>query len=433
MTTSPVSTSGGDRALGVARISATAVVLGAAVGLVCVAFLGAEKLLRDLLWERLWEAVPWLADHRAVATVLLCTTGGVVVGLVNRGRAAGTHQAEPAHDLDDALASSHQEAPSTAGVLRLAVLGVVSLAFAGSLGPEAPLIAVVAALAARLGHVLRLTRDEAVDLSVAGALGGLFGAPLGAVAIPLESGDPTGLRARIGRIGPNLLAAVAGLTVLLAVLPEGSFHRFDLEADPDGGTGWVLLPALAAALIGAAAGAVLLRGLPVLQRRAARLAPALVLRAAMGGLVLGLCGAVTPLALFSGHAEMQQLFDELGERSAAVLLGIAAVKVVAVLACLATGWFGGEVFPAAMVGTTLALAVAEVGGTEGTAAVAAAGMVAAAAVALHRPVAALLLFVFFIPAGTLVAAALGAAVGAAVLSALSQHPRPESPEATPPA
>ncbi len=406
------------------RLYLTATVLGAAVGMVSVAFLAAVRLLTHLVWEVLPAHVAWVDDHARLATLVVCAGGGAVVGVVNRGPRAETHAAEGVHDLDGALADADAPAapPTAGGILRLATLGVVSLGFGGSLGPEAPLIAVVAGLAGRISQVLRLARDEVVQLSVAAAVGGLFGAPLGGAALPVEGGEPQRLAQRVTRVGPSIVAGIAGLWVLLAVLPDGSFHRFHLEADPEDEIGLALLAALLAALLGAGGGWLLHRVLGPAQRLTARLCPPLVLRGVLGGVVLGLCGAVTPLALFSGHHQIQELFDSTGERTALVLVGLALLKLLAVVACLATGWYGGEIFPAAMVGTTLGLAVAEVTGTDAVAAVAVAGLVGSAAVALHRPIAALLVFVFFIPTGTLVAAALGAAVGAGVLRATTPAP-----------
>jgi H+/Cl- antiporter ClcA len=46
------------------------------------------------------------------------------------------------------------------------------------------------------------------------------------------------------------------------------------------------------------------------------------------------------------------------ECSSWALAGIALLRRVTLLACLATGWFGGEIFPAAVLGMAAARAVA---------------------------------------------------------------------------
>lgn len=405
-----------ERSRATARLYLTAAVLGAAVGLVSVAFLGAVHLLETLIWDDIWNDTG-LSDHPGWGAVLVCGLGGLLVGIVNRGAHPRTHADQTVHDVDAAMRDAAGPPPRPAGILRLATLGIVSLGFGGALGPEAPLIAVVTALAGRLHRILHLTRAETLQFSLAAAVGGLFGAPLGAVALAVEDPkDGNGRLGRLDRAGPSVVAAVTGLWVLVAVLPQGSLDRFTITVNPDDEIGLALVAALIAACLAAAAGLLLHALLVPAQRLAARVAPPLVLRGALGGIVLGACAAISPLVLFSGHHQIQELFDSVGERTAAVLVGLALLKLVAVVACLATGWYGGEIFPAAMIGTTIGLAVAEVTGTEAVGAVAAAGLVAAAATALRRPIAALLVFVVFIPAGTLVAASLGAAVGAGLLA-----------------
>ncbi|MCJ8191398.1 chloride channel protein [Sphingomicrobium aestuariivivum] len=407
-------------AVALVRPYAVAALLGGAVGLVSAAFLGAVHVLQRLVWDVVPATLPWWQGHRAAATLLTCTLGGLLVGLVNRGAGGGVHAQEGPHDLEESLVQSEDPRTGGAALARLATLGVVSLGFGAALGPEAPLIALVAGMAANLRGVLHLARDEAVQLSLAAALGGLFGAPLGAVAMPVEKASPPVLRERVARIAPSLLAAIAGLWVLLLILPEGSLHPLTfahtLALPQTGRPGLEVLAWIGAAAVGGLAGWALLLAIPALQHRVARAIPALPLRGMAGGLVLGIMGAITPLALFSGHEGIQHVYNEVATIGAWALVGLALVKAVALVACLATGWFGGQIFPAAMVGTTLGLAVAALFGGDAVAGAAAAGLVAASAVLMQRPVAALLVFLFFLPGGTLVASALGAAVGALVLA-----------------
>ena len=164
------------------------------------------------------------------------------------------------------------------------------------------------------------------------------------------------------------------------------------------------------------------RLLPLTEAWSRRLTPNRVLRGAVGGLVLGACGAITPLVLFSGHHEIQELLDDTATLGAAALLGIAALKLVATVGVLATGWAGGEIFPAAMIGSALGLAVAAVSGTDAVGGCLAAGLIAASAATMRKPVAALLVLLVFLPTGTFVAGALGAAVAAAALRATHDEP-----------
>lgn len=403
-----------------ARTYVVALVLGAATGVVAVAFLGLVHGLEHLVWDVLPEHVDAIAARPELAVVLTCTVGGVLVGLINRGLARRASSAE-IHDLETAL--DEDDAPtSSTGLARTAALGIVSLGFGASLGPEAPLIVLVGGLAARAARLLHLARDEAVQLSVSAAVGGLFGGPIGAVALPVEGSQDVATRLR--RLGPALVSALAGFWVLVSLLPSGSFEPFQL---PDGlvpasddVVALLLLPA-GAALLGVAGGLALHRLLPLAHRAVAAVPGGPVPAATAGGLVLGLCGAVDHLTLFSGHHETQQVLDDLAGYGALALLGLAVLKLLATLACLATGWSGGEIFPAVMVGAALGLTVAATADLTAAAGCLAAGVTGAAGVAMRRPVAALLILLLFLPAGSWAAAALGAA-GAALALRLTEHP-----------
>jgi hypothetical protein len=143
----------------VVRLHTLAATLGLGVGMVAVAFLGAVHLVTRALWS---DSAPaqWLPGPDWAGILLVCGSGGVLVGLLNRGGAV--------HDLQSTLEEADHDPPTGArgsvDLGRVAVLGVVSLGFGGALGPEAPLIAIVAGLVMRVRSVLRLAREEAAEI-----------------------------------------------------------------------------------------------------------------------------------------------------------------------------------------------------------------------------------------------------------------------------
>jgi H+/Cl- antiporter ClcA len=149
-----------------------------------------------------------------------------------------------------------------------------------------------------------------------------------------------------------------------------------------------------------------------------------------GGLVLGVCGAVAPLALFSGQHEGQQLLDQAAQRTAWSLLGLVALKLVATLACLTTGWFGGQIFPAVFAGMAAALIVVALFPSAPVGPVAAAGAGAAATAVLRRPLASVLMMLFFFPPTAVLALTAGAGVAMLAVQLLGDRapePAPLSP------
>nr|WP_258562847.1 chloride channel protein [Nocardioides sp. MAH-18] len=328
----------------------------------------------------------------------------------------------------DAVVDEERKPPIKVSYLaRAVVLGVVSLAFGASLGPEAPLVVLATGLGDRVARILRTSRSEAALISASGALSGLFGGPLAAIALPLERGRASAQKVRL--IGASLVAGVAGLVTMLLVVPASHGLRYDLpdlETDSArelvGSIGWAALGALPAVVAGLA----LLIATEPVRRLATRLAPSTLPRAVAGGAVLGLCGVVDPLSLFSGEHQGQELIDSAGDQAPTAFLLLAVVKLVATLACLGTGWFGGQIFPTVFVGMAAAMVLTEAWSAVPLGAAVAAGGAAAATAVLRRPLAVVLILLFFFPFGAVLPLAVGAAVAALVVSLLGDRlPEPE--------
>lgn len=408
-----------------ARTIWLALVLGAAVGALSGIYLDVVRRTQDLLWD---GSDPLLPGDGAWQPIVVCVAGGILVGLIRI-----RHDRDSPHDLEDALArldtlvetSTEPDGKPPVKVswlVRAVLLGVVSLAFGASLGPEAPLLVLAISLGDRVARILRISRSEAALISASGALSGLFGGPLAAVALPLERGGGTDRKVRM--IGVSLVAGVAGLVALLLVLPSGAAPRYELpplETDSASelldAIGWSALAAIPAAV----AGILLLLAIAPAGRWASRLAPAILPRAAVGGLILGCCGAINGLTLFSGEHQGQELIDSAGDQAASVFLGLVALKLVATLACMGTGWFGGQIFPSVFMGMSAALWLAEVWTSIPVGAAAAAGGAAAASAVLRRPLATVLILLLFFPLGALLPLVVGAGVGALAVSLLGSR------------
>lgn len=407
-----------------ARTLWLALVLGAVVGALAGVYLDAVRLTQELLWDGTDPRL--LPGDGTWQVIVLCGVGGLAVGAI-RVR----HDRDTPHDLEDALddldgvVDEDRKPPIKVSYLARAVLlGVVSLAFGASLGPEAPLVVLAAGLGDRVGRILRTSRSEAALISASGALSGLFGGPLAAIALPLERGRDTDRKVRM--IGASFVAGVAGLVTMLLVVPSAGTHYelSDLESDGArellGTVGWSALAAVPAAVVGL----MLLLALEPAQRLATRLAPNAIPRAVVGGLVLGCCGALDGLTLFSGEHQGQDLIDSAGEQALTALLLLVVLKLVATLACLSTGWFGGQIFPSVFMGMAVGIAVAEVWSSVPVGAAVAAGGAAAATAVLRRPLATVLILLLFFPLGALLPLVVGAGVGALAVSLLGDRAPP---------
>jgi len=392
------------------KVYLIAAVLGAGVGLISIGFLFAVKTAKELIWTSELERI------NPVVVLSISVVGGLIVGVLNQ---LAEKSRSEVHDLTEAIADMEEvetkQAPPARLIFGRAGLGVVSLGFGGPLGPEAPLIALVAQLSSRLSHILKVTQARVVELSVAGSLGVLFGVPLVLAGIESEEKSKNrNIGQRIVARGPEILAAISSLFVITKLLPEIGIHQFTSANSAEVGFGidliWVALIALLAASLGLA----IVRATPKARELVVSKIPGGAIPAGLlSGLILGASAVVTPLVLFSGHHEIQEILDStIGIGN---LLVVVALKTLVLIACLAGGWYGGQIFPLAFIGAGTALVVAELVNSSATLGLVAAGFVAASAVGIRRPALALLLGFVLFPATTWIPMLFATVIAVAVI------------------
>ena len=393
------------------KLFPAAVALGAVVGVIAAAFIWVVIHLKDLVWPHHGEG----ESH--VAVFVACVVGGLFVGVINL--LAERHR-EEAHDLTEAFADAQSAEsntpPSLAVITGRASLGIASLGFGAPLGPEAPLIALSSQLASRMAGVLRVTREQAVKISMAGALGALFVAPLAGVAVQAESDTQSRSATQRARaMGPEILAAVVAFIVFITLLPETDSQPFVAPESIAPGVGINLLWCAIAAVLAAGVGRLVDLLVPRARSIAVHRIPGgPISLGIISGAILGASAFVSPLILFSGHHETQGLLD--GGQTTFELVGLSLLKVVVVVVVLAGGWFGGQIFPLAFAGAAIALAFGQVVDSSATLALTAAGYVAACVVNLRKPVLVLVIFMFLFPSSTWLAMAIAMAIGSMLMS-----------------
>jgi H+/Cl- antiporter ClcA len=82
-----------------------------------------------------------------------------------------------------------------------------------------------------------------------------------------------------------------------------------------------------------------------------------VLRGAVAGLLIGILGAIWPLVLFDGSAQLSHLVTNISQYGAFTLLTLAIVRLVTTSVALGGGYQGGNIFPTIFIAGASGLAI----------------------------------------------------------------------------
>ncbi|WP_239130327.1 ion channel protein [Sinosporangium siamense] len=303
----------------------------------------AERLFR-LVWNTLPAALG-VAGGSPWWTIGVLTAAGALAGLVLWKVPSGP----------DPATESLVGPPLPVRVLPGVTLGaVVTLAGGISLGPENPITAINVALAFALGPRLVPGVPGAAfsGFAAAGTIGALFGTPVAAALILSESAAGPAGRPLWDRLFGPLIAAGAGATTTVAVANPSLAIPLPAYTAP---TPMDAAGAAVVATVACALGLVVVTLFPAAYKLF-RLVPHPVARLAAAGLLLGVLGAIGGrITLFKGLDQMKELVA--GHHTAAGLLLILVVKLVAVLVAASAAFVGGRIFPVVFAGVALGLLV----------------------------------------------------------------------------
>jgi len=328
--------------------------VGIPAGLVAALFLGFVHDLEHWLWTDLPDALgesspPWY----------------LVLGLpvVGASLVAAARLLLPGDGGHPPLEGLHAGIVPVSHAPGIALAAIGTLAFGAVLGPEAPVVALGAAVAIAVTWFARLGERESTVLATAGsfsAISALFGGPLVGGVLLVESGLGLGV-ALLPALLPGFVAAAVGYLIFVGFGDWGGLDTPGLVVpDLPLYEGTHLLDLLVAIAVGVATAAIIV----AINRLATRLEGEGDSRLGMvsfliaGGLAVGLIalvadglGTVSQDVLFSGQASIPAL---IAETSTGVVLLLIVAKALAYAISLACGFRGGPIFPAIFLGIALA-------------------------------------------------------------------------------
>ncbi len=317
------------------------VLVGLVGGIIAGAYwLVLAQLLRLLGLVTGWWVVPLMGGAGLLAGLIIHRLGdpGEMSLLVNNIRFRGG-RLEPRNNLAMVLSS------------------LLCIASGGSAGPEAPLVQVTGSTASWIAQKLRVRGEGLRTLSIAGMAAGftaLFGAPLGGGLFSLEILHHKHLSEYFQALIPAFVASCASFVVFILIthIGIGPTWHFPMEGTPQLNDAFY---AVGYAVVATAVGWVFIALVRQLRRGFGRLRLPIYLQMAGGGLLLGGLGYYVPLARYFGHEQLAELLE--GHFTITFLVGLVAVKIVAIALTVTSGWRGGFIIPLFFVGATLGLLI----------------------------------------------------------------------------
>lgn len=274
--------------------------------------------------------------------ILVPSVGGLILGLVFlvllRWR--------PAREIDPIEANAlHGGRMSFRGSVIVALQTIWSSGVGASVGLEAGYTQLASGLAASLGrgfHLRRADQRVMVGCGAAAAIAGAFGAPLAGAFYAFELIIGSYTAASLAPVG---ISAVTGYFVARLFSPV-SLGVFAGEFGDIFGRDLAIAGCLGA--LAALTGITIMRGVALLERllQKSRLWPPL--RPALGGLIVGLLALITPQVLSSGHGALR--LTGMVQMPLMMIAAIFALKIVASIASLGTGFRGGLFFASLLLG-----------------------------------------------------------------------------------
>ena len=352
------------------RLSGLALLVGLVCGCVCAAYTLVLEYLVDYVWihplpERFAET--WFGSLLPswAYIVIACTVLGFFSGLSIR--LCGQPMANlpgVVKEIYDTGCIDHEDAP------RMTIVSLINIVGAGSLGPEAPLVAIGGGLASLLAAVVEVSPAETLFITMCGMGAGLaafFGEPVGGAIFACEVIHRWGAEYYEAFI-PTVIAGVSCNMMfrLLLDLPQEAIWEVPEYARgaPNALTSFWGVPL---GMFGGFCGWAWMKGTMVTRGAVMEKAgwgPYHVIKGTVGGLLIGLFGAMAPETLFWAEHEAQRIIDGgetplphlatnistgmFGDYSLTdprILFAIGVLKMVAISVTVLVGYRGGFIFP----------------------------------------------------------------------------------------
>ncbi len=317
--------------------------IGCAAGVAVWMMTSTTQLIHELLFQiASTERLSAMVELDPIRTVVVPTLGGLLLGLL--GLAIVHYHPRRAVDPIEANAL-YGGRMSLNDSLIVVLQTVISNGVGASVGLEAGYTQIGAAMSSRFGRMFRLRRNDLrllVGCGAAAAIAGAFNAPLTGAFYAFELVIGT---YSLGTFAPVAVASIVSVAVVNAL---GS-APFDLVLQvPSRVDALDYIPILALGMVCALVGIAIMRGVTLTEELFRKSGVPVWLRAACGGLAVGLLALLTPAVLSSGHGALGVVIEAPYTLTHVALLVL--LKSIASAVSIGSGFRGGLFFASLFLG-----------------------------------------------------------------------------------
>ena len=359
----------------------------------------------------IWDRVPvYLGEFYPL---IVCTVGGIIIGLFTKR--FGNYPETLPVVLGKVKQTGRYEYDKLG---TMSVAAILPLIFGGSVGPEAGLTGVIAGICTWVGDRLRRFGSdfrELTEVGVYATMSAIFTAPLYGFAGSVDGVRTEGKsEIQISKKLKILIYAIAIAGAFLSYILLSTYvgKAMEMPSYDEIGYGvdefiW-LIPL---ALIGALAGWLFCVLDVSFKRIADYFGDRPVLKATIGGILLGICGIALPFTMFAGEMQSEELNEIWMTMAVSILILTGVVKIAVTAFCVNMGWRGGHFFPVIFSGISIGYGMSAILSVDPIFCVCA---VTAATVAgtMRKPLMAVLLLFLCFPLHSVVIMAVAAVIGA---------------------
>lgn len=399
------------------------VFLGAFAGLVIWCFLKMVGICTVFVWEK----IPNVLGNRWIV-VGLCAAGGLCVGILRK--LFGDYPEELNVVMGKIKKDKYYDYHP---MLVMLLCAFFPLVFGASVGPEAGLTGIIAALCYWVGDNVTFAKKNADVYSEVGeavTLGQLFRSPLfGILAVVEGESENTGEKAdskSLTRIEKLLYYGLSTAASFFVIKELNTFFGKAMSGFPSFEEVIISRIDYVMLLIYIPLGIVLFVFFEKCERLShaiAKRVPAVV-KETICGIIIGVMGVFVPMVLFSGEEQMADLMDGKVICAPLFLIGICLLKLVMTTFCISFGMKGGHFFPVIFAGTCMGYGLAGlIFADPAPHVVFAAGVITAAMLGaqLKKPLAVAVLLLLCFPARFVFWLFLAAAAGAGAAKLFRGH------------